>query len=205
MLPSWARPSSFTKFLAPPSAHFAVGCALTVIIGPVVVAIYLALSYEKMLRRGSDAIWVRLVGFRITAWILLALFCLARRSTKYIFQMDSAAKKVKQRIEQGVVEVVPNGVCFIGGSMFTYWRHLQKDMFPLAVCNVAFGGARIPDAVRHLNLGADTSPKLVVYSCVLTDLIVFNRTPNELRDGFRVLVHELREKHKCEAPVVYVR
>lgn len=163
-----------------------------------VVPAYLTLSYSAMLRSGVDIWWVRVVGRECTHWVLRFMLHMTRSSTSYLKIIDRAAKKV------GAAGCVQDGsVCFAGGSEFAYWRFLSRDLVPLVVCNVSVGGSRMQDSVRHVDLVVDRNPRLVVYSCGVTDLITFGRDAQSVLVGFQVFVETVRQEHR-RVPILFV-
>ena len=67
----------------------------------------------------------------------------------------------------------PAGIMFVGSSIFHRWTHLQAQMAPLPVTNIAFDGAQTDDMLRLVDgYVLPKRPKVVAYYCGSNDVDV---------------------------------
>jgi hypothetical protein len=65
----------------------------------------------------------------------------------------------------------PDGIVFIGSSIFAQWTQVSEHMTPLPVYNRAFGGSQTPDVLYYMNdVVLPYKPKFVVYYCGSNDV-----------------------------------
>ena len=65
----------------------------------------------------------------------------------------------------------PDGILFVGSSIFRKWTTLAEQMAPLPVLNRAFGGSQTGDQLARFDqLVPRYAPKVIVYYCGSNDL-----------------------------------
>jgi lysophospholipase L1-like esterase len=65
----------------------------------------------------------------------------------------------------------PQGILFVGSSIFHRWTNLQAQMAPLPISNIAFDGAQTDDMLRIVDAYVlPKRPKVVAYYCGSNDV-----------------------------------
>jgi hypothetical protein len=65
----------------------------------------------------------------------------------------------------------PQGILFVGSSIFHRWTNLQAQMAPLPISNIAFDGAQTDDMLRLVDAYVlPKRPKVVAYYCGSNDV-----------------------------------
>lgn len=65
----------------------------------------------------------------------------------------------------------PQGILFVGSSIFHRWTNLQTQMAPLPISNIAFDGAQTDDMLRLIDAYVlPKRPKVVAYYCGSNDV-----------------------------------
>ncbi len=82
------------------------------------------------------------------------------------------------------------GIVFVGSSSIRLWPALQQ-VFGKTVVQRGFGGSRIEDCVRHIELLVLVHrPRVIVLYAGENDLAE-GRTPQQVRDGFRAFAERV--------------
>jgi lysophospholipase L1-like esterase len=65
----------------------------------------------------------------------------------------------------------PQGILFVGSSIFHRWTNLQAQMAPLPIANIAFDGAQTDDMLRLVDAYVlPKRPKVIAYYCGSNDV-----------------------------------
>lgn len=162
----------------------AVALAVAVLIG---VGIFYGQAYSWMLLNAKTP-WYLLPP--IGEYVLLAFFTLGTVSRKIC---PRRVDKGMQEFAAAKVDLLTKsrpskkGVCFIGSSTFTYWRHLTDDFRSLKnvqVFNSAFGGSCTHDLLHNVSkLCTEYDPAIVVYFCG-TNNVAQGLTAESVLEGF---------------------
>lgn len=93
-------------------------------------------------------------------------------------------------------------ILFVGSSTFTYWAHMSRDLAPLKVTNLAFGGSHTADVLQFAEAYAKLKPSLIVYYCGVND-IAKGKKPDTALHNVTEFVRRVRAIDSS-IPFVYV-
>ena len=142
---------------------------LAVLLGLIFLVLFVV-SYMPMLERGQDSVYFPLVGRTLSRKVVCLLFTMMGTSVRAQELRKEAqegeAKAKAESLHRDIHAKKGGGICFVGSSTFTYWRHLREDLADLPVFNAAFGGSTSDQMVSSANiLVVPFNPKTVVYYC----------------------------------------
>lgn len=86
-----------------------------------------------------------------------------------------------------------NAIVFTGSSSIVSWRTIHEDMAPLKVITRGFGGSTMRDAVYWVDtLVLKYRPSAVVLYEGDNDIALYDKTPEEVLEGFKMFVSRIR-------------
>jgi hypothetical protein len=166
--------------------------------------IYLLLKYSQMLESAEMPLVFRLHS-KLAPALLRVITSLDRNagpgSKRPRFDKLAEDKSAKL----AAAPPAPGGICFIGSSLFTFWRGLQEDFASLStpVFNAAFGGSRTHDLLPHSEaLCFRYEPSVVVYFCGANNM-PSGWPESSMLEGFQAFVTLLRASGS-KARVLYL-
>jgi lysophospholipase L1-like esterase len=86
------------------------------------------------------------------------------------------SKQIASRIDafteqDRMTRFAPNGIVFVGSSIFEQWTAVAQQMAPLPVLNRAIGGTRTSDQLQYMDLLAlKYHPRILAYYCGSNDI-----------------------------------
>jgi len=121
-------------------------------------------ALARALEQDRDAWIVRTMGTSFTQFVLRHVnrILMTVRGTTWVFDREA------ERAQQRSAHAPAGAVLFYGDSEFTFWNHLSEDLAAWRpdCINVAFGGSRTTDLVRHADaLVVQRAPEVVVVHC----------------------------------------
>ena len=185
--------------MASGSVLIAPACLTTIagLVSVLLVFVVATRQYEAMLTTAIVPLCMQASIAEYLLWLLFKISTRLRKSRPAAQQqrMQAAALEKIQLLESASPRISPGGVCFIGSSTFTYWRHLSADMAELEVpvFNAAFGGSCTEDVWLNMErLCTQHRPQVVVYFCG-TNNIAQGMEASSVLQGFELFMSRLRE------------
>lgn len=145
----------------------------------------------------------RTLTLRIAVLLSLALVPLARSQAAK--SGESAADSKPFRIDRFQASIdafvaadalappKPQGILFIGSSIFRQWTSLTSDFAPLPVFNRAFGGSRTIEVLHYADtLVLPYRPRLIVYYCGSNDINADVR-PQQILANFQAFAAKVHQ------------
>ena len=106
----------------------------------------------------------RLLGSALIASLVFAPGLLAQSH-----RFDADVQKMLDRDKTNPPP--PDGILFIGSSIFRFWTQVTEQMAPLPVFNRAFGGSVTQDMLDRMDqLVAPYKPRIIVFYCGSNDV-----------------------------------
>jgi hypothetical protein len=154
-------------------------------------------QYIRMLESSSTPICMRGGVAEVLLYLIFRLSTVLRANRPATLQarMTAAALEKIELLRTECPAIAPGGVCFIGSSTFTFWRHLKADMASLEVpvFNAAFGGSCTHDVALHTQqLCTQHRPQVVVYFCG-TNNIAQGMDAASVLEGFELFLAGLQQ------------
>jgi lysophospholipase L1-like esterase len=144
-----------------------IGCAL---VSLVLLVVYMVL-YNEGLKANKTSALVASLGFGLNLQANRAMQQVMRSTCGCVrWVMDREAQDRAAAIRRACPG--RRGLCFYGDSEFTFWHHVQADMFDFSsnVIQAGFGGSRSEDLLRHQQaLCLDHAPAQVIVHCAGND------------------------------------
>lgn len=120
-----------------------------------------------------------------------------------IARWENEIRKLEQRDRD---EATPeDGVLLLGSSSIRFWKTAAEDLAPYPVIQRGFGGSTFSDVVIFAERLISPHQFRAVVIFVANDVTggPNDRTPDEVRELCRLLVHEVR-RHNDHAPILLV-
>jgi lysophospholipase L1-like esterase len=116
---------------------------------------------------------------------------------------EKELQSIEKRLEKQKAPV--GGIAFVGSSTMRLWN-LEKHLAGLNVLNLGFGGATIPDQLKHFDrLLAKTKPKQVFFFCGGNDLSQ-KRTAEQVHADFQAWVAKMHAlEPECRITFLSIR
>ena len=88
----------------------------------------------------------------------------------------------------------PNGILFVGSSIFRLWQTLELDLSPLPVYNQAFGGSRTWEILHYAErLVIPHRPQIIVYYAGSNDISA-GETAESITQHFQMFVEHIAQQ-----------